>query len=40
MNIKTIMIAQETQKFLIEHKQEVLDRIIEREKEEREKKGR
>ena len=27
MNIKTIIIAQETQKFLIEHKQEVLNKI-------------
>ena len=40
MNIKTIMIAQETQKFLIEHKQEVLDRITERqEKGKRENEG-
>lgn len=31
MNIKTIIIAQETQKFLIEHKQEVLNKIKERE---------
>ena len=31
MNIKTIFIAQETQKFLIEHKQEVLNKIKERE---------
>ena len=28
MNIKTILIAQETQKFLIEHKEEILKRII------------
>ena len=40
MNIKTIMIAQETKKFLIEHEQELLDRITERqEKGKRENKG-
>ena len=40
MNIKTIMIAQETKKFLIEHEQELLDRITERqEKGKRENEG-
>ena len=34
MNIKTIIIAQETQKFLIEHKQEVLNKIKEKEEKE------
>ena len=34
LNIKTIIIAQETQKFLIEHKQDLLDKIKEKEKKE------
>ena len=34
MNIKTIIIAQETQKFLIEHKQDLLDKIKEKEEKE------
>ena len=34
MNIKTIIIAQETQKVLIEHKQEVLNKIKEKEEKE------
>ena len=34
MNIKTIIIAQETQKFLIEHKQDLLNKIKEKEEKE------